>query len=392
MAPGREYHCELDTPEDKLGQIGARVLLGARMLVKLQSVISLFTCGCLVSVAAMPSSIGFVVTSGQVQVDGAAVRGNSTLFQGNVVRAGDATSDLMFPGGSSLLLQPGSSVRVFRGYGVLEHGAAVQRGRQALHADGLNISSLSPQGAVLVDVQDKSHLKVTAQGGPAEVRNPAGLLVARLEPGKALDFSVQQNSTPTPPQQNQTPAAGEQSPAPAGVQLTLHGVLRKDHPGRYGHFLLTDMATNVTYELQGPDLDDLVGASVEVTGSTYDRAAASGASKVMSVSDIHQMPLSEIHGGTPATPAPGAPAGNAPAAAPPTPSGDTVPANGAGPEVGATPEATAPPEPATPSTPPPLPVHSDTAKILVIVGIAAGAVVGVALGLGGGKSSTVSPE
>ncbi len=361
------------------------------MLVKLQSAISLFTCGCLVSVAASPSSIGFVVTSGQVQVDGAAVRGNSTLFQGNVVRAGDATSDLMFPGGSNLLLQPGSTVTVFREYGVLEHGAAVQRGHQALLADGLRVYSLSPQGAVLVDVQDKSHLKVTAQGGPAEVRNPAGLLVARLEPGKALNFSVQpQSSTPTPPQQNPAPPAGEQAPPPQGAQLTVHGILRKDHPGRYGHFLLTDMATNVTYELQGPDLDDLVGASVEVTGSTYDRAAAEGASKVMAVSDIHQMPLSEIRGETPA-PTPGA-RRNTPAAAPPTPSGDTVPANGAGPEVGATPEATAPPEPTAPANPPPLPVHSDTAKILVIVGVAAGAVVGVALGLGGGKSSTVSPE
>ncbi len=52
------------------------------MLIKLQSAIALFTCGCLVSVAASPSSIGFVVTSGQVQVDGALVHGNSTLFQG----------------------------------------------------------------------------------------------------------------------------------------------------------------------------------------------------------------------------------------------------------------------------------------------------------------------
>ena len=76
------------------------------------------------------------------------------------------------------------------------------------------ISSLSPQGAVFVDVQDKSHLKVTAQGGAAEVRNPAGLLVARLEPGKALSFAVQvsqQDSTPTPPQQNPTPTAGGQA-------------------------------------------------------------------------------------------------------------------------------------------------------------------------------------
>jgi len=360
------------------------------MLVKLQSAISLFTCGCLVSVAASPSSIGFVVTSGQVQVDGAVMRGNSTLFQGNVVQAGNATSDLMFPGGSNLLLQPGSTVTVFREYGVLEHGAAVQRGHHALVADGLKVSSLSPQGAVLVDVQDKSHLKVTAQSGAAEVRNPSGVLVARLEPGKALSFAIQvsqQNSTMTPSQQNPTSTAGPQAPPPTGVQLTLHGILRKDHPGRYGHFLLTDMATNVTYELQGPELDDLVGASVEVTGSTYDTAAAEGASKVMAVSDIHQMPLSEIRGEAPATPAP-----STPAAGPPTPSGETVPSNGAGPEVGATPEATAPPEPTTPSTPPPLPVHSDTTKILVIVGIAAGAVVGIALGLGGGKSSTVSPE
>ena len=360
------------------------------MPVKLQSAIALLTCGCLVSVAASPSSIGFVVTSGQVQVDGAVVRGNSTLFQGNVVQTGNATSDLMFPGGSNLLLQPGSTITVFRESSVLEHGAAIQRGSHVLFADGLKVSSLSPQGAVLVEMQDSFHIKVAAQGGPAEVRNPAGRLVARLEPSKALSFTVQvsqQNSTSTPSQQNPAPAAGAQAPPSTGVQLTLHGILRKDHPGRYGHFLLTDMATNVTYELQGPGLDDLVGASVEVTGSTYDTAAAEGASKVMAVSDIHQMPLSEIRGETPATPAP-----STPAVGPPTPSGETVPSNGAGPEVGATPEATAPPEPTAPAQPPPLPQHSDTPKILLIVGIAAGAVVGVALGLGGGKSSTVSPE
>src|ERR1700684_3060956 len=53
------------------------------MLVKVQSAISLLTCGCLVCVAASPSSIGFVVTTGQAQFDGMAVHGNSTLFAGN---------------------------------------------------------------------------------------------------------------------------------------------------------------------------------------------------------------------------------------------------------------------------------------------------------------------
>jgi hypothetical protein len=364
------------------------------MLVKIQSAISLLTCGCLVCLAASPSSIGFVVTSGQAQVDGAVVRSNSTLFQGNVVRAGNTASDLMFPGGSNLLLQPGATVKVFRDYGVLEHGAAIQRGPHALVANGLKVSSLSSQGAAFVDVQDRSHLKVVAQGGVAEVRDLAGVLVARVDPGKALTFAVQvpQQNPTTPSPQNAPPTASNQSPTPTGTQLTVHGVLRKDHPGRYGHFLLTDVASSVIYELQGPDLDDLVGASVEVTGSTFDTTPAEGASKVLSVSDIHQMPMSEIRGeNTTPTPAPGASTAGAPPAGTPTPSGDTVPSNGAGPEVGAKPEATAPPEP-TVQAPPPLPVHSDTTKILVIVGIAAGAVVGVALGLGGGKSSTVSPE
>jgi hypothetical protein len=352
------------------------------MLVKVQSAIALFTCGCMVSVAASPSSIGFVVTSGQAQVDGAPVHGNSTLFQGSVVQAGDLASDLMFPGGSNLLLQPGSAVKVYREHAVLERGSAIQHGNHgfALVADGLKVSSLSQQGAVVVGLKDSSHVEVAAQGGAAEVRTPTGILVARLEPGKALSFAIQ--VAPQDPTQNPTPVAGGQ--APAGVQLTLHGLLRKDHPGRYGHFLLTDMATNVTYELQGPGLDDLVGASVEVTGSTFDTTAAVGASKVMSVSDIHQMPLSEIRGNTPT--------GNSPAVAPPTPSGDTVPSNGAGPEIGAHPEENAPPEANNAPTPAPLPQHNNTGKIIVIVGLAAGAVVGVALGLGGGKSSTVSPE
>ena len=178
------------------------------MLVKLQSAIALFTCGCLVSMAASPSSIGFVVTSGQVEVDGAVVHGNATLFQGNVVQAGNATSDLMFPGGSNLLLEPGSSVKVFRDYGVLERGVAVQRGSHTLVANGLKVSSLSPHGAVFIDLQDRSHLKVAAQDGAAEVRNQAGGLVARLEPGRALSFALQapqQNSTSTPSQQTSPP-------------------------------------------------------------------------------------------------------------------------------------------------------------------------------------------
>jgi hypothetical protein len=352
------------------------------MLVKLQSAISLFTCGCLVSAAASPSSIGFVVTNGQAQIDGIAVHGNSTLFQGSVVQTGDVTTDLMFSGGSNLLLQPGSAVKVYREYAVLQHGMAIQRRAHGytLVADGLKVSSLSPQGAVVVARKDRSHLEVAAQGGPAEVRTAAGELVARLESGKALSFAIQdpaqnptpapsqQNPSPTPPEQNSSPALTGQSsppPPPPAVQITLHGILRKDHAGRYGHYLLTDSATNVVYELQGPDLEDLVGSSVEVTGSTFDTTPAEGASQVLFVSDIQQVPLANGNT-TVAAAAPAAPP------AEPAPSGEA----GAG-------------NPPTPSTPQ---KKKNNTTILIIVGAAGAAVVGVALGLAGGKSSPVSPE
>ena len=362
------------------------------MLLKVQSAIALLTCGCLVSVAASPSSIGFVVTRGQVAVDGAVVRGNSTLFQGSLVEAGDATSDLMFPGGSNLLLQPGSAARVYREHAVLENGTATQRGSQGyLIADGLKVSTLSPLGAVVVGVKDRTHIDVLAQGGNAEIRNPAGILIARLEAGKALSFALQASPQNAPQQGTATPSVPQAPPSAVpttgavapGTQVTLHGIVRKDHAGRYGHYLLTDLATNVTYELQGSGLDDLVGGSVEVTGSAIDTPAAQGASRVLSVSDIHQMPLSEMNGSnTPSAPAAGVPN-----------SGEPAPVSTEGAEVGATPEAKAPPEVSNvPPPPPPLPVHSDTAKIIIIVAIAAGVGVGAALGLAGGKSSTVSPE
>jgi hypothetical protein len=381
---GSKFHCE--------GQ--CRVLESCTMLVRLHSAISLFTCGCLVSVAASPSNVGFVVTRGQVQVDGAIVHGNSTLFQGNVVQAGDATSDLMFPGGSNLLLQPGAAVEVFREYGVLQHGAATERGSHVLVAGGLKVSSLSPRGAVFVDMQDRSHFKVAALGGAAEVRNPAGALVARLEAGKTLTFGIQDSPQTPPPatvQQTPQPAPSGQAAAPAGTQITIHGILRKDHPGRYGHFLLTDLASNVTYELQGPGLDDLVGASVEATGSTFEATPAPGASQVISISDVHQMPLSEIRGEAPTPAAPTAEAPPPPTGVPgPTPEG--APPTTAGPAASAPAESSSPAEASTAPSSPPFVGHSDTAKVLIIVGIAAGAGVGVALGLAGGKSSTVSPE
>ena len=111
------------------------------------------------------------MTSGQVQVDGTVVHGNSTLFQGGEVAGRRASVRLYVSRGAnrSCSLAPRQGLRE---HAVLERGAAIQRGNSgyALIADGLKVSSLSQQGAVIVGLKGSSHLEVTAQGGVAEVR------------------------------------------------------------------------------------------------------------------------------------------------------------------------------------------------------------------------------
>jgi hypothetical protein len=168
------------------------------MFLKAQSVISLFTCSCLVCMASSPASIGVLVTNGQAQVDGAAVHGNSTLFQGSEVKASEIPSDLRFADGANLVLQPGASAKVYRDHSELQQGIAMQRGSgHALIADGLRVSPLGANGAVTIGVQDSRHVEMSAVGSPAEVRTPTGELVARLEPGQPLSFNISEvNAAP----------------------------------------------------------------------------------------------------------------------------------------------------------------------------------------------------
>ena len=161
---GREYHCEPVPQGIKLFPLGSGAPRKVAMLVKLQSAISLFTCGCLVSVAASPSSIGFVVD--ERPGTGRWSRRARQLDTVSGECGADRKCDLRSHVSRRLQSTPAAGLNGhgFRDSGVLEHGAAVQRGPHTLFADGLKVSSLSPQGAVLVDMQDRSHIKVDRSG------------------------------------------------------------------------------------------------------------------------------------------------------------------------------------------------------------------------------------
>src|SRR5271169_1773129 len=99
------------------------------MILRLQSAIAVFTCSCLISVASSTStSIGLVMTSGEVQIDGLRMPGNSAIFSGNLISSENQAANLQYSDGTSAVMNPGSLMAVYREHSVLQRGITLQRG------------------------------------------------------------------------------------------------------------------------------------------------------------------------------------------------------------------------------------------------------------------------
>ena len=222
----------------------------------------LVTGGLSLSIAAS-SSIGFVKSNGTFRVDGSTIRGNSTLVEGNVVETSEARSVVQI-GGVQIALFPDSRAKLYRDHAVFQKGSGVASSadKYVIEANVLRIAPATKGSIVQVEMRDNTTVAVAASIGAANVRNAAGVLLANLRPGEALAFD---------------------SKAGAAEALAISGVLQE----KGGEYFLTDATTNVTVELQGPDLAKYVGKKVDVTGSTIPNAnAAPGASQVARVVSI----------------------------------------------------------------------------------------------------------
>lgn len=210
-------------------------------------------------------SIGTATTSGEMQIDGSTIRSNSTLFDGSVVQTSTSRSDLRFADGSRVVLNPASRMTLHRDYVVLDQGETMQRnaGKHALIANGLKVSSETPNGVVLVGIQNATHMEVSARNGAADVRTSKGELVARIEPGRTLSFD-------TTPQEDASRSS-----------VKLAGVLRPVG----NRFVLTDAQSGLTFQLQGANLAAYKGTPVQVIGMLASaEPTVAGASHLVDVS------------------------------------------------------------------------------------------------------------
>jgi hypothetical protein len=222
-------------------------------------VMSLLVTGSLLAISAASPSIGFVKSAGEFRVDGSAVRGNGTVFEGALVETSNARSIIQLAG-AQITLAPDSRVRVYRDRTVLEKGSGLVKdgARHIVEAATLRIAPAASNSVVQIEITGPSHVTVATSGGAAEVRNASGVLTASLRPGMALAFD---------------PQAG----AAAAVKMT--GVIES----RSGAYFLTDETTKVTIQLlEGADVSKYAGKKVEITGSSIPGAnPAGGASQLV---------------------------------------------------------------------------------------------------------------
>ena len=206
-------------------------------------IIILLACFAIV-LSAASTPVGVLTTVGSIRVDGADVRGNGTVLNGSIIETANNPSQLSLKNGIRFDLAAQSRAKVYDSHAVLELGAS------QVHASNgypIQVNSLSVvpvgQSTIRVFRTSASKLQVSAVSGQAEVHNAGGLLIAKVFPGSALDFD---------------------QPAGAGGPTQVSGRLEK----RDGHYMVTDVTTKTTLELQGDNLEKSVGHCIAASGST----------------------------------------------------------------------------------------------------------------------------
>lgn len=251
----------------------------------IRSFLSLLTTGCLLFLTATPPSIGVIRCSGEFQMDGSTVRGNATVFEGSTVQTTAAQSTIQLSDGAEIVLAPGSRAQLYRDHTVLQQGSQRIRNSQKhlTEAASLRISPADVHSVAEIVSQDNNRVSVAAREGTVDIRNGAGVLVAVVRPGLSLAFNAQ--------------AGG------AATASKMSGCLVK----KGDKYLLTDTTTNITVELQGPDVAKSAGHQVEITGAMIPGATpAPGASQVIQVVTVASVGKACKVAGVPAAAAAGA--------------------------------------------------------------------------------------
>jgi len=212
--------------------------------------------------SAATSGIGVAMSEGNILINSSSAAGNATIFNGSTLETQSASSQIHLNGGAQLRLASDSRGTVFNDHVDLQKGSASITGYSA-NASGLNVRA-DGKASATISMRDRGVIEVAALTGDVHVFNAAGLNVANLVPGRALDLRPQD--------------AGSSAPS------NLTGCAVKSG----SNTLLTDETSNVTVQLRGGNVT--TGRRVQVTGAMVPNATPpSGAAQVISVANVKEL-------------------------------------------------------------------------------------------------------
>lgn len=233
------------------------------MLKKIQAVLALF---CMASYAfAGTAVLGTASVRGDMRVDGNAVRGDATVFDGSVVETGDASAKLRMGHGVDITMSRSSRGTIYRDRFVLQRGESemTASGAFELEANGLHVWANKPNSVAIVGLTPKNTVQVAALAGSLEVRDGQGILLSNVLPGRPLSFAMQAQANTSP------------------YSVSTVGMLDSQN-GQY--YLTTD--ENVKYLVTGQDFQKFLGDKVVITGMLQPAAQAAGTAGTIAVKTI----------------------------------------------------------------------------------------------------------
>jgi hypothetical protein len=304
----------------------------------------MFLCSLMTASAfAASRPIGIITASGHFTLDRSQVWGNATLFSGEKVETGAASSQATLRNGVTIQLASASSASISENSLMLWKGVGQVAAPESyeIEAGGLAIRSTSGTGRLRVGWSAGGEIEVSALTGSARVAKAGtGVVLASIPAGRRMNFAMQAGA--------------------AGTITRTGCLLYKD-----GHFLMQDQNTQEVVELLGQNLAANLGNRVTVTGTASNaRSTLNIATSVLNATNV----AAQQQGGCLSVAA--------------ALDAQTTVANPPGPN--------APPSPGTPQ--PPLPRAggggmSTGAKVAIAAAVVGGGV-GAALALSGKKSST----
>ena len=186
------------------------------------------------------------IANGDFTLDNQPVPGNATIFDGNTIETSENVSRVSLRTGTRVELAEASRGVFHRDYLKLEKGVTQIDTSKAYQIQALSFKIVPVEGtaSARVSITGSESVRVASLSGTFRVSNREGVLVARLFPGRSLDFFPQ-----------------AESGAAAPTKIT--GCLTRSD----GRYLLKDETANITTELRGEDLALRVGSQVEVLGT-----------------------------------------------------------------------------------------------------------------------------